>query len=438
MVRIEEMNENAFVANALFCKDKNGKIRFWKAIAKGRGFDSYTGNLDRDGSISNFKRNFINVNANHIRSITAQVAFELAARYKHKINSGFRYLIDHGLLYDEDRNCFDGNGGLECLSLHNFLIKNLPIHRYDELDNLKPMLAKTFKHGRVTYPRIGQPKINGIRGLLRWTKVTTGEGVFQTTIEGPAMYSREGNRFVVPKIEQYFSRDMFFQGGQELVYDGELYIHGVSLNVIKSCIPTALSDGRVSNTSGDPDRLQFWVFDLAILKPQRERLDMLKQKLKCNRLIDITELHIKSMINYKVLRIPYYNVTDDMDAKMLAARCIDHGFEGAILRDPDELYKFGYRGATMYKLKRVKHTECIIVDIIPKPRESDTGLFVLRNDINEEIFECNPMGTFLERKDYLDNKDRYIGKLATVKYYERSGVKECPFHANVETIRDYK
>jgi len=40
--------------------------------------------------------------------------------------------------------------------------------------------------------------------------------------------------------------------------------------------------------------------------------------------------------------------------------------------------------------------------------------------------------------EYLRNKDKYVGKLATVKYYERSGVDCVPFHANVITIRNYE
>ena len=92
----------------------------------------------------------------------------------------------------------------------------------------------------------------------------------------------------------------------------------------------------------------------------------------------------------------------------------------------------------MLKFKTKKNTECKIIDIILK---EDTGnrtyiCFVLQNDINDHTFESVPYGDESERQEYLINKDKYIGRYATVEFYERSGVKDVPFHSNVVTIRD--
>ena len=439
MQRIEEIRTGIFLSDAMFCKDKNGKIRFWKAESWHGGFYSHTGNLERNGVYSNLKSNFIIVNSNSIRGISAQIAFEIAARYKTKINSGFKYLSDLNLTYIPEENMYYDNFNNRYEDIYDVLIQRLSKYKSDNKGFLKPMLAHKYKRDTLKYPMIAQPKINGIRGLLRWGEKETGDGMFKKVEEGPIFTSREGNVYNLPNLESWFTKDMFLaRGGEELVYDGELYCHGKTLNYIRSCCPMILDNGTISVPSGNPDNLQFWIFDLANLIQQDERLYILRNKLKGFIINDITENEIKQIGNKKIVRVPWIYVDSDTDAEMYAERCIKYGFEGAILRDMESLYNFGVRSKSLIKLKRINHTECKIIDVIPKDREPDTALFVLKNDINNETFQCNPMGTYAERKEYLDNRDNYIGKLAIVKYYERSGVEKVPFHANVETIRDYE
>lgn len=41
--------------------------------------------------------------------------------------------------------------------------------------------------------------------------------------------------------------------------------------------------------------------------------------------------------------------------------------------------------------------------------------FILKNDINDEEFECIPVGDFNTKAEYLTNKDQYIGRLAVCR-----------------------
>lgn len=438
-INFEDIKTNLFISDALFGKDKNGKIRFWKGVVTTGGFYSITGNLEKGRNYSNFKANFVMVNPNTLRGITAQTALELKARYKLKINGGLKYLDSVKLEYDSEHDVFKDNFGTLYGDIYDYLIKNLPKFKYDENSVLKPMLAKKFKAEKVSYPRYGQPKINGIRGLLRWDEITVGTGIFAEVIPQPIFTSREGNIYYLPHLSSLFPREMFRYNGEWLTYDGELYIHGESLNRIKASCPMVKKDGDPQDVSGNPDRVQFWIFDLAILRSQEDRFMILDYKLRHYKTLKGRALHLTDSVkDSKIVVVPTIKIDSDIDAIMYAAYCIDKGFEGCILRDPDSLYNFGSRGAAMVKVKKALHTECKVINVIPKPREPETGMFVLKNDINTETFECNPMGTFEERAEYLNNKDKYIGKMATVKYYERSGVAKVPFHANVETIRDYE
>ena len=86
----------------------------------------------------------------------------------------------------------------------------------------------------------------------------------------------------------------------------------------------------------------------------------------------------------------------------------------------------------MFKYKKKLDGKFMIVDI----QEDKRGLpiFTLKNDINDETFECTINLSQEEQKKKLNMKQYLIGKTGLVEYRERSGVKEVPFHAKLITI----
>ena len=73
----------------------------------------------------------------------------------------------------------------------------------------------------------------------------------------------------------------------------------------------------------------------------------------------------------------------------------------------------------------------IIVDIVPEGiKRKNLGKLVLRNDINDELFECTYNASHDAQEEILVNKNKYIGNyFALVEFRERSGKAEVPFHA---------
>lgn len=115
-------------------------------------------------------------------------------------------------------------------------------------------------------------------------------------------------------------------------------------------------------------------------------------------------------------------IYDDNQALAYMQKCIDCGFEGAVIRDLHTEYKFGSRPATMMKLKKFDDAEfeCIGVEHTGNPNDK-VGFnvrLVLKNDINDLVFSCTLTGTVNERLDILNNPP--IGKSVTVKFYERT------------------
>lgn len=293
---------------------------------------------------------------------------------------------------------------------------------------LKPMKAQSFSEEKlikkIGFPCIQQPKLNGLRAVLRWEDdYTEGEGIFKTTISKAVLRSKEGIEYWMPHITNYLTKDFFMTEYGQVAYDGELYKHGMPLNQINASCPMKVNN-KIEKCSGNPLLIQFWCFDLSVPEINQKHRMILQEEI-VNKYRD----SITFLIYYIVLTLE--------DATYLHNSFLKDGFEGSIFRNLDAYYEFGKRPITMMKWKKKKNTECKIIDIKLKEQIGERSYitFVLKNDINDEIFESVPYGNESERQEYLTNKSSYIGKYATIEFYERSGVKKVPFHSNVVTIR---
>jgi hypothetical protein len=308
-----------------------------------------------------------------------------------------------------------------------FLDTNLPKCNTDDNNNLKPMKCQKFKEGVIRYPAYAQPKLNGLRCVLRWEQWMNGEGIFAQPMEGAKLRGQEGLEYYMPHITNGVKKEDFIFHDIELVYDGELYCHKskMPLNMIRASCPNYNSRGTLSKPSGDPLEIQFHCFDLAIPDySQSTRFDL---------------QYASKIYNDQVLYVPHILVTSDAEVLKWRDHWISEGFEGTVIRETDAEYAFGFRPSTIRKCKTHMDSEFLIIDLIPKPTDDTLPLFVLKNDINDETFECNPSGNWDYQRELLKGKENLIGKYATVRYRERTGTnKKLPFHANVIDIRKSK
>ena len=86
----------------------------------------------------------------------------------------------------------------------------------------------------------------------------------------------------------------------------------------------------------------------------------------------------------------------------------------------------------MFKFKKIDDGLFQIIDI----KEDKRGLpiFVLKNDINNEYFECTYNASQDDQRKCLSTpvkEEMLTNKLAFVEFRERSGVKQVPFHAKI-------
>jgi DNA ligase-1 len=311
----------------------------------------------------------------------------------------------------------------------------------DKLPFKNPMKCQKYDPRKFKYPCIGQPKLNGLRCYIIWGEWVEGDGFFKERKEGVMLLSSEGNRYIVPHVANWFKKEDFCSNGDgipDIYYDGELYVHGEKLNTIKSRIPIEIN-GIVSKPALPVYLVNFFCFDIAIEdSPFRERLKLQHDKLK-NRVTTTLDISPNGSISGPpVVLVESKVMLSAEDAMTYTEQCIARGFEGCVLREFENLYEYGKRPSTIIKIKKFIDSEFEVVDIIQVKDGQYGCLFICRNDINSATFECNPTGKYEKQNQHYANREKIIGKPVTVRYYERSGVKKCPFHANVITVRDYE
>jgi len=298
----------------------------------------------------------------------------------------------------------------------------MPLNNTDKDGFARPMKAQPYwnelKGGtvpRIKFPCLGQPKINGVRSTISLNRETnkvmikSKKGLHYSILEH--IEEEMKPLFIVwERLKKDFGLDI------DVVFDGELYIHGLILSDIKSA---------VTKRSLMTPTVEFRTFDLCIADiAQLTRSNYLKQ------------IMFKGDSAF-VKHVDYTLVETTSQAEMLTDLWISEGYEGGIFRAPEATYKFGQRPMTMTKLKRKESEEFIILDVIDTDKAPGLGMFVCQNDLNDKTFEVVPQGTHETRKKYLDDKETLKGKPLTVEFYERTK-DGLPFHAVGIAVRDYE
>ncbi len=354
-----------------------------------------------------------------------QVVNEINSLIKAKRKEGYKELKD---LYDNAPNT------IENVSLYDYLDSHLPKFNTHNDGAFIPMLCKTLEDNkpfeRGSY--FGQWKINGERCII------TGERT-QDLFELVKLHyrSREGvdwtdklsylDDILIPCIPDEIL-DMMVEEGVGL--DGELYLPGYGINEINSFIKNTELPQHY--------KLQFWLYDICVdnMSAWNRQELLMSTFYPYQRSFKSKDSHLnnKNVLNY----LDNTMVSDINEAVLLRDLYISLGFEGLVIRKTDAEYQFGgRRNNSMLKFKKKLDGLFTIIDIVPEGiKRANLGKFILKNDINEETFECTYNAPHNVQEEILINKEKYIGKRALVEFRERSGQLQVPFHAKVIKINN--
>lgn len=291
---------------------------------------------------------------------------------------------------------------------------------------IKPMLAKQAKD--IKNLKIFDKeyyisrKINGVRCLIYYD----GNQV-RTSSRGATDYNIAIYHIIThPLIEK------FFKNHPDAILDGEIFKKNLSLNIISGIC-------RSQKTINDGKNLQFYWYDIIDLQaPFSKRWNIMQEWSKELQLSDFDpdkqfsdeELHIQFL--------PQEKISGWNNMKKLHDKWVQDGWEGAVIRLAESVYKPGARGNDWIKIKVYQDAEYPIIGISEGLREEDM-CFILETP-NGQQFKCKPMGDREQKQWYRDHIDELKGKLLTIKYFEMSGVEgsEIPQQPIGICVRDYE
>lgn len=391
----------------------------------------------RDGDTIITKYGLVGGNL-HLETInpTMVKANEMQSRINAKRKEGYKELneLKDGVTFTEpnSKDLISGgyvSDGTTASTLVHFLNTYLPKYSTTEEGFVLPMLAKVLEDNKPFDKfgaMLGQYKIDGLRCIIG--------AETQINIFNPVRltyHSRTGEDWTANMswmdniIFNRLDKELLNMMIEEGVYlDGELYIPGYPVNMINSFVK--------NNTLPEHYKLQYWCYDICCENMSAYERDYNRKKLIHNSIQYFVnkEQHLNN-INQLVLLPTNDCISNIEEAISIRNDYINLGFEGLILRNPNSEYQFGKRNQAMFKYKKVDDGKFIIVDIKSEHKRSDLPLFVLRNDINDELFECSINATQDAQRTMLINKDKLIGKYAVVEFRNRSGVNQLPFHARI-------
>jgi len=271
-----------------------------------------------------------------------------------------------------------------------------------------PQLAKKPKKGKIIFPAFIQPKLNGVCNLAEPNPLDKGHFFH---------HSRGGHLFqTMSHLDKWLEK-------LDCPYPvhGELYKHGWSLQKIRS---------YTQKVKPDQHLLQYWLYDIAHVGPVFEE--------RMNWLI---EHGSNPGPHSPILITPTEIVNNYEEAKIFHDKCVQNGFEGAILKNKNGIYLFQFNSDDIEKVKEFKTAEFEIVGG-KEGAGTDAGCVIYRCITKEgKEFDARPRGTVEDRKQMLIDLPKSIGKLLTIRFaeYSEDNIPQQPVGIPVaEAVRDYE
>jgi DNA ligase-1 len=201
-----------------------------------------------------------------------------------------------------------------------------------------------------------------------------------------------------------------------------------------------------------PGDMKYFVFDY--IHPKWLTLPFAKRLDKADQLI--SEFGFP---NYHVVEhVLVYNVDELLEFE---GKCLDAGFEGVIMRNPDAPYKCGrgtWKQGLNYKLKRFADDEGEIVGFVERKHNTneqtrDALGYAERSSSKEGMVGTGMLGKFLvifdgeiievapgclkhpELKHIWENKEKYLGRILKFRHFPH-GVKDKPRFPRFVGFRD--
>lgn len=318
----------------------------------------------------------------------------------------------------------------------------------DELktvEQISPMLAHDAlkRKNDIVYPAFVQPKLDGVRCLVTFDE--KGDPVFNS--RGNKTYPLKGG--IVSQMKRLRE-----ETGVD-IFDGEVYLHGLSLQKILSLVkkwrteydvaleieketkklqkkdPTAIAEHPYGGYNSED--LEFHVFDIPSNKPWITNDGISDYQDKDCRLADLIAASKTSeeMILGHIHFVSGQVVVSEEEVLDTVAVNMQNGYEGTMIRNFHGVYEFGQRSSDLQKWKVFQTEEAMVEGVEEDKNGEGVLLCVLKTGIR---FKCKMKGTRQERS--YANMLKLVKKFITFSFqaYTDGGVPQFPVGIAVRDV----
>lgn len=278
-----------------------------------------------------------------------------------------------------------------------------------------PTLAHSINKKTPTYPAYAQPKLDGIRCYF------TKDGAF----------SRKDNQFFnVQHLETQL--EQFFGAYPDLILDGELYNHSLK-NDFEKIVSLVKTQKPTDEFRKEAAKLvQYHIYD--VFSPYEPDFNQTERNGVLDLLFNVGEL----ASGQNLVQTPTFEVADEAEARLMKDDFKAQGYEGAMLRNIAGKYEMK-RSHNLLKIKDFQDSEGIIIDVVEGKGklQGAVGKFVMQFPDGKVFGAPMTSNSHVERRAAWVIKESFIGKTATVEYFEltKKGVPRFPIYKGV---RDYE
>ena len=264
-------------------------------------------------------------------------------------------------------------------------------NEHTKCNQVLPMLANKWEDRQkyISEPFYVQPKLDGVRLL-----VSKDGGI-----------SRTGK--IIPGTE------ILGEGLKEGQYvDGEAFDPNLNFEELTSTFKT------------DPLKLKFYVFDF---------FDLKKLTMTFEERLDVA----KSLSNPHYEYVETFSVKKHTDMNGFHKMFMQQGYEGTMIRDKDSVYEVGQRSNYLLKHKDFQTEEYEITGAkTGHGRDADAVVWVCKTQDDRE-FTVRPEGTIIQREEDYKNREKFMGKMLTVRFQNLTALGVPRFPVGV-VVRDYE
>lgn len=288
---------------------------------------------------------------------------------------------------------------------------------------VSPMLAKVYKdekHKVNWETAYAQPKLDGFRCLAHWSQAS--RAVKLLSRENQPLSALTHLRDVLAEVEFAMLADERFD---TVIFDGELYCHGLPLNKISSACK------RKSDLTA---KIEYHVYDVVV--PDWQFGD---------RSIFVRDF-VQAAGSPFLKGVQTVKVRSEGELLHCQREFMEQGYEGAMLRHGVAPYEAGKRSSHLLKVKVFEDDEFLVVDYKPsRGKYEGVPVFVCQTQEGNH-FDVLAPGDMEEKRAYGANAQRYVGKFLTVRYQYMTKTDEpVPFlpvakcfaeHLNCTAVRE--